>query len=178
MTKKLNNQDIMASNGWRAEAYRKIKNERVDFLEQVTNYCLLGATEEQLGAFFGYDRPTWQYWMKHSQELRDAVDAGSTLADAEVAAAMKRRAMGYDYVRQKLLVDKHGNGQVYDLTDHIPPDTTAGKFWLTNRAPNRWSDRQDHKHTGEVAVDQNITIEFVGARDTKIIDITPRTDEQ
>lgn len=160
--------------GWRAEAYRKIKAERVDFLEQVTNYSLLGADEAKLAAFFGVDREMWLYWLKHSRELRDAVDAGGVMADAEVAGAMKRRATGYEYTRQKLTIDKQGNGHVHDLTEHVPPDTAAGKFWLTNRAGNRWRDKQDHEHSGEMVVDQNITIEFVGVKETKLLDVTPR----
>lgn len=166
---------LTEKNNWRAEAYRRIKAERVDFLEQVTNYCLLGATSVQLGEFFGYDNDMWLYWMKHSKELRDAVDKGGIIADAEVAAGMKRRATGYDYTRQKLVVDKQGHGQVYDLTDHVPPDTAAGKFWLTNRSRN-WSDKQQHEHVGDIAVDQNITIEFVGVNERKLLDVTP-TDQ-
>jgi len=167
---------ITEAKSWRAEAFRRLRNERPDFFEQVTNYCLLGATEQQLGEFFGFDRETWLYWLKHSQELRDAVDQGGTLADAEVAAGIYRRAKGYEYTRQKLLVSKDGVGQVYDLTEHVPPDTAAGKFWLTNRAGNRWSDSKKHEHSGEVAVDQNITIEFIGATSSgPMIDVTPKT---
>lgn len=164
------NSPFKISNGWRATAFRELVNERVDFFEQVTNYCLLGATNRELGAFFGYDANMWLFWMKHSQELRDAVDAGTTLADAEVASALKKRAMGYDYTRQKLVVGKDGHATIHDLSDHVPADTAAAKFWLTNRSKN-WSDKQEHEHRGEVAIDQNITIEFVGPRET--LNITP-----
>lgn len=171
MVKKLNNA-MAVSKSWRAEAYRRLVNERPDFFEQVTNYCLLGSTEEQLGAFFGYDKDTWLFWMKHSPELRNAVELGGSAADAEVARALRRRATGYDYKRQKVVVGKDGHAQVFDLSDHIPPDTAAAKFWLTNRS-NKWSDKQEHEHRGEVAIDHNITIEFVSTKPVSVLDVTP-----
>jgi hypothetical protein len=33
--------------------------------------------------------------------------------------------------------------------EHVPPDTTAGIFWLKNRRPEAWRERQQHEHTGK-----------------------------
>src|SRR6185312_7516231 len=30
--------------------------------------------------------------------------------------------------------------------EHVPPDTKAAEFWLTNRAPGRWKNRQNIEH--------------------------------
>jgi hypothetical protein len=31
---------------------------------------------------------------------------------------------------------------------HYAPDTTAAIFWLKNRKPDDWRDRQQHEHSG------------------------------
>lgn len=36
------------------------------------------------------------------------------------------------------------------VTKHIAPDTGAAKYWLNNRAPERWKDRAEVKLSGEV----------------------------
>jgi hypothetical protein len=33
-----------------------------------------------------------------------------------------------------------------------PPDTTAAIFWLKNRAPAQWRDKQEIEHSGGVTV--------------------------
>ncbi len=35
---------------------------------------------------------------------------------------------------------------------HYPPDTTACIFWLKNRQRDKWRDRLDHEHSGEVKI--------------------------
>lgn len=36
---------------------------------------------------------------------------------------------------------------------HIPPDTTAQIFWLKNRRPDRWRDKQQIEHSGTLEVE-------------------------
>lgn len=31
--------------------------------------------------------------------------------------------------------------------EHVPPDPRAGEFWLTNRAPDRWKNKQRIEHS-------------------------------
>jgi hypothetical protein len=39
--------------------------------------------------------------------------------------------------------------------EHVAPDTTAAIFWLKNRRPDLWRDKQDHQHElGENAISQ------------------------
>lgn len=160
-----------------AQTYRKLRNERPDFLEQVTNYCLLGATDHKLAKIFGVQQTTILYWLKHSEEFREAVLAGGEKADADVASALHKRATGYTVDKPKLIIEK-GHARVLELTEHVPPDTTAAKFWLTNRAPNEWRDRQALEHTGADGgpIDTEISIKFVGTT-TSMINITPANED-
>ena len=51
---------------------------------------------------------------------------------------------------QKAFVDKMGNEHVIDVSDEMPPDTTAAIFWLKNRQPDKWREKQELAHSGDV----------------------------
>ncbi|MDR8011858.1 terminase, partial [Escherichia coli] len=42
------------------------------------------------------------------------------------------------------------------LEKYYPPDTTAAIFWLKNRQKDKWRDKQEVEHTGEVNLIQRI----------------------
>ena len=43
-------------------------------------------------------------------------------------------------------------GGIVEIEDEIPPDTTAMIFWLKNRQPKIWRDKQETEHSGRVEV--------------------------
>jgi hypothetical protein len=167
---------VIESNGQKALQYRRLKADKPDFLQEVTNYSLLGATQDELLVFFGVDKDTWLYWLKHSEELRDAIAEGAAKADARVARAMLRRAEGYNYTRQRLVMGKDGHANIVDLIEHLPPDPTAGKFWLENRRPDQWS--KDRAPPANPNLDREITVKFVSAQQLPApLNVTPDSVE-
>lgn len=165
--------DIMTRPGKTAAKFREVLAERTDFYEQVRNYVLLGATEYELAEFFGVSRDAWLSWAFHSQAIRDAVEQGGIMADARVAHALYKRAVGYEYKRQRLVIGKKdGHATVHDLIEHVPGDVMAQKIWLVNRS-KKWTDKQQHEHGGSVEVDHELTVNFIVPPDHKMIDVTP-----
>ena len=53
-----------------------------EYCELARNYCLLGATNEVLGDFFGVTRRTVQNWIATHPEFAKAVRRGRDVADA------------------------------------------------------------------------------------------------
>lgn len=164
---------LVTKGGIKASKFREVLIQRPDIYDQVRNYTMLGATELELAEFFGVDNDTWLFWVFHSAPLRNALEEGGIAADAKVAAAMYRRAVGYDYKRQRLVVSKAGEGKVVELDTHVPADVRAGEFWLTNRS-KRWANRSvSTPPEGDgTPVDRDITITFVSS--SKPINVTPR----
>ncbi len=37
------------------------------------------------------------------------------------------------------------------MTEHVPPETAACRFWLMNRKPDQWRDKQEIKMDGSEA---------------------------
>lgn len=50
----------------------------------------------------------------------------------------------------ELQVSKYKSVLVEEKTKEVVPDTTAQIFWLKNRRPDKWRDRQDIQHSGEI----------------------------
>ena len=69
--------------------------------------------------------------------------------------ALLKRALGYDYTEERVEVSKENGKKSVKTTQtvkHVPPDTTAQIFWLKNRRPDRWRDKQQLEHSGSVDV--------------------------
>jgi len=120
--------------GGRPTAYKP------EYVEQAYNYCLLGAIDVQLANFFRVTEKTINTWKKSHPEFADALRRGKTIADAEVAHALYKRATGYAHPEMQVNCYQ---GEIIktELTKHYAPDTTACIFWLKNRQPDQWKDK-------------------------------------
>ncbi len=75
--------------------------------------------------------------------------------DTKVENALLRRAVGYEYTETRVEESDKGS-KVTEITKHMPPDTKAAIFWLKNRQPGRWSDRQILEHEDYTEIDEAI----------------------
>jgi hypothetical protein len=107
---------------------------------QARRYCLLGADDARLAEIFEVNIRTIHRWKKDHPEFNDAIKSGKRIADADVASALYKRAVGASHLETQInLVD----GQVVktEITKHYAPDVQACIFWLTNRQPENWKNK-------------------------------------
>lgn len=122
---------------------------RPAFCEDARKLCLLGATDKELADFFGISEATLNNWKVDHPGFLESLKSGKDQADATVAEKLFRRAIGYEHAAVKIFADaKTGLDHVVDYTEKYPPDTAAAIFWLKNRQPAKWRDKQDLEHTG------------------------------
>ena len=57
-----------------------------------------------------------------------------------------RRPRSAEYEAVKIFCDKNGKVTRVPYREHVPPDVTAGIFWLKNRKPADWRDVQNIEH--------------------------------
>lgn len=115
---------------------------RPEYARQARKLCLLGATDEQLGDFFGVVRNTILNWRNDHEDFREACRSGKAVADAEIADALYRRARGWSHKAVKIFADpKTGVVLQVPYREKYPPDSTAMIWWLKNRRPDMWRDR-------------------------------------
>ena len=113
-----------------------------EYAEQAFNYCLLGATDEEMANFFEISVATLYNWKNDYPEFLEALKNGKEKADAEVAKSLYNRAKGYEQETVKVF-QFQGDPVVVPFTEHIAPDTGAAMAWLKNRQPSKWRDKQD-----------------------------------
>ena len=121
---------------------------RPEFAEQASKLCALGATDFELADFFNVDTRTIYRWKNVHEDFCQALIAGKENADARVERSLYNRAVGYTFESEKVF---QFQGEIVraPTTEHVPPDPSAAKLWLTNRKPADWRDKQEHEHTGK-----------------------------
>lgn len=128
-----------------------------EFVELAYNYCLLGAIDTELATFFDVDVDTIHRWKKDHPEFYDSIKKGKAYADAQVASKLYHRANGYEHPEDDIKVcDKEI--VITATIKHYPPDTTACIFWLKNRQPEKWRDKQVVESENNHTVNLNRTI--------------------
>jgi len=113
-----------------------------EYIELAHNYCLLGATNEVLGDFFGVTSRTIDNWIATHPHFADAVYRGRAAADAVVVRALFERAKGFSHKVTRTTLYR-GKEQTVTNTVSYPPDTQACMFWLRNRQREYWRARAD-----------------------------------
>lgn len=118
------------------------------FADQAAKLCKLGATDRDLADFFDVDEATINRWKLRYPEFCESLKLAKEEADKRVEQSLYRRAMGYSHDAVKIF-NADGAPLVVPYVEHFPPDTTACIFWLKNRKPEEWRDRQHHEMTGK-----------------------------
>ena len=92
---------------------------------------------------------TLNLWKQEHPEFSESLKGGKATADAEVAEKLFRRATGYEHPEDDI---RAVNGEIVitPTIKHYPPDTTAAIFWLKNRQPQRWRDKVEMEHGGDL----------------------------
>ena len=110
-------------------------------LDQVEVVASLGLVDEEIAIVLGISPRTLNYWKKSNPDFLQSLKRGKLKADFQVT---------------KSLYEKAKSG-----------DTGAIIFWLKNRRPDLWRDKQDVQHSGEVK----------GGATVNVITAVPRPEE-
>lgn len=126
---------------------------RPDFAPQAVKLCALGATDQEVADFFEVDVRTIYRWKHDHDEFCQSLKVGKETADERVERSLFQRAVGYEQDEVKIFMPANAAAPVYaPYRAKIAPDTTAGIFWLKNRRPEQWRDKQDVEHSGGIEV--------------------------
>lgn len=109
---------------------------------QAEKLCKLGATDKELADFFEISEQTLNNWKAKHPKFMESLKKGKAVADAEVASKLFHRATGYEH-DDVHVSNYQGEVTLTPIRKHYAPDTTAAIFWLKNRRPDLWRDRQE-----------------------------------
>lgn len=122
------------------------------FSEEAYKLCLLGATDDELADFFKVTPTTINNWKHDHKEFFESIKRGKIDADANVANRLYQRALGFEHDDEEIKVLSLGTGmpsaiERVPVRKIYPPDPTSAIFWLKNRQPKKWRDKQEIDHT-------------------------------
>ena len=113
-----------------------------------------GLTDEQIAKKIGIHRDTLNEWKKKYPDISDTLKKGKEVVDLQVENALLKRALGYEYEE---ISKKYESGTLTEkkvTIKQVIPDTTAQIFWLKNRRPDKWKDKQDVQVSGELKAEK------------------------
>ncbi len=125
------------------------------YCKLATRSCFLGSTDEELAKLFEISVATLNTWKKKHPQFLASIKKGKEEADENVARSLYDRAMGYSHKEDKIF-NNNGKALVVKTTKHYPPEVAAAIFWLKNRQRNKWRDKQEFEHSGEVGISFNM----------------------
>lgn len=113
-----------------------------------------GLTDEQIAENMGIHRDTLNEWKKKYSDISDTLKRGKGVVDTQVENALLKRALGYSYKETTSALTDEGMRVTKVVEKEVVPDTTAQIFWLKNRRPDKWRDKQDVQVSGTLAAEQ------------------------
>lgn len=151
-----------------------------EYAEQAYRVCLLGATNENLALFFDVAVSTIHEWRNTHVEFSDAIRRGKIAADVEVAGSLFGTTKDRTIIKQvpfktkNVFYNDEGKRieregvEIIEVKEVIPADFRAQQFWLKNRQPKDWKDKQEVDHTsGGQRITQPAAIEIVNPNGSK-----------
>lgn len=113
-----------------------------DLVERAYFLATKGFTDLEIAKAFGINVDTVYEWKKTRTEFSDALKLGKEESDRKVERSLYEKATGYSHP------DTHFSAYEGIVTEtptvkHYAPDTTAAIFWLKNRKPEQWREKQE-----------------------------------
>lgn len=132
---------------------------RESMIREIEEFTAKGMTIDEIAMHYSVDRVTIYRWAKKYEGVKQALKLGRDMQIERVVESLFRRASGYDYEEVKKIVEstlgKNGNearkhSRIETTTKHVPADIGAAAFLLKNLQPERFRDKHDIEHSGEM----------------------------
>jgi len=104
---------------------------------------LLGLTDVEVAAILEVSRETIDEWKNTFPDFSDTIKQAKEIADAQVANALRDRALGSKIPAVKFFQKKNGKIVRVKYTEHYPPSESAGMFWLRNRQKRLFTEKPE-----------------------------------
>lgn len=121
-----------------------------------------GKTDNEIAHEIGVARSTLSLWKIKHEDLSDSLKEMKADADSTVEASLYQRACGYSNIETKVFCNAKGEVTEVNVVKNYPPDPVAAIFWLKNRQPDKWRDKQEFVSDG---APMKLIIERSGSKD-------------
>jgi len=101
-----------------------------------------GATDREMADALGVTDRTFQRWKHVYPAFCQALVMGKGAPDDRVERSLFQRAVGYSFEKTEIGWYQ-GTPTPIQVVEHVPPDPKAAQYWLNNRRPKKWRNRQE-----------------------------------
>lgn len=114
---------------------------RTEYDNQAYKLCLLGFIDSDLANYFEVEEQTINNWKKKYISFAHSIKKGKAFADAEVAASLRQRAIGFTKSNIEKIFQFRGQIIRAQTSEYFPPDAGAAINWLKNRQRTLWAEK-------------------------------------
>lgn len=111
-----------------------------------------GLTDADICNNLEVGKDAWISYKKEFPELQEALKKSKEEADFIIEHELYEKAKGKTILLNKVKVLNDGTLIPYQEESYIAGDVTAQIFWLKNRNPKDWRDKQEIAHDGSIGV--------------------------
>lgn len=123
-----------------------------------------GLTDKEMADKLGIDKSNFNVWKKKHPDFFEKLKEGKNEADKQVEQSLFKMATGFYYDAEKPVVVSTGDFtsevQIANYQEFYKPVPVAAIFWLKNRQPEKWRDKQEIGLTDKNGNDRCMTISF------------------
>ncbi len=124
------------------------------YLPAIQAWARDGLTDKQMMMKLAISHQAFYKYKNEFEEFRDALKKGKEVADSEVENALFEKCRGFTKTVKKPIkvkrVEYEYGKRVLEVEEvvmaeeeiYVPPDVTSMIFWLKNRRPDKWRDKQ------------------------------------
>ena len=116
-------------------------------LLKIEGWARDGLTDEQIANNIGISVSCLNNWKNKYVEILESLKRGKEVIDRQVENALLKRALGYEYTEttREYIPELDEMKTTKKVTKQVAADTTAQIFWLKNRKPEKWRDKQEYE---------------------------------
>lgn len=111
-----------------------------------------GLSDKQVASVLKITEETLNNWKNENEDFFKSLKEWKLKSDEKVVRSLFERATGYSHPEEKIFQEK---GEIIraNTIKHYPPDALSMIFWLKNRQPELWRDRQEVEFTKPLLVE-------------------------
>lgn len=135
-------------------------------LKKIEAWYRDGATDEEVYNQLGIGKTSFYYYCKEHFELNELRKRTKEIVDIDVENMLLKKSLGYTVKISKPFKVKHikynENGkkiaedekiEYAEEEEYIAPSDTDMIFWLKNRKPEKWRDKHEIEHSGNIKLE-------------------------
>jgi hypothetical protein len=124
---------------------------------QVKEWSKQGLIDTEIAKLLGIGKSTFYEWQNKHPEFSDALKEGKQIADMEVEQELWGKCHGQMIIERKEKVLRDGTIVTVQEERFVPASDTAIIFWLKNRKPEMWREKQQIEHSGSMDISVSVS---------------------